>query len=672
MKHSLRHIAAFLLSFAILITPVVMTSPRAFSQDIPLLKIGEVQGAIADDEAEPQTFKSPYNNDRVRVQGIVTNLMMIDTSGRQLNLFFLQETPENSDGNPNTSDAIQVLIGAKTAFDDYTPILGDTITVEGKVEEFYDMTRLREIALVSVDGAVEDLNTAVPAFEYNPTGDALTVAQKSERLESMRVFVPEMSYVISGTHLYSSSNDSEVYVMRGDAPVAQRENLYERRVFRDTEALDDGSDNDNPYRISVEANVLKGLAYDYNVNLPPYSTYEVFTSPLTGNLVYAFARYTLQIDTLPEVQAGVAPDQNTPIVAADPATQFTVATFNVENLYDFYNDPFDINDNPENLAFNYVPRTLEAYQTHITKLARQIVEAMQSPDIIALQEVEDQDVCVSGGLIYGTCSGDTDNANSLPDVLEDLSIEIARLTDSAIIYMPAIDRDSADTRGITQAFLYRTDRVTMPIAPEDPILGPRPDDPNADRFPMNQEISNPKSLSRMFAIGTPQYDRAPLVGLFHIFPEGMTSPESPYIEVYVSANHFISNPDASNVLREGQAAYNIELAQSALAVNPDAYFVIAGDLNNYPYSSEVSLFNAVFNNLWDEIPAVSRYTYIYQGQTQTLDQILVTPALANLLASVGVAHVNSDYPYQFSEDATSLYAVTDHDPVVATFNFPTE
>ncbi|MBI5930995.1 MAG: endonuclease/exonuclease/phosphatase family protein [Chloroflexi bacterium] len=671
MKQSLRGLTAWLLCSSILIAPVGVMTPKAFSQDTPLLKIGEVQGAVTNDESDPQTFGSPHKNERVQVQGVVTNLMMIDTSGRQLNLFFLQETPENSDGDSNTSDAIQVLIGAKTAFDDYTPVLGDIITVEGKVEEFYDMTRLREIKLVSVDGQVEDLEAAVPSVEFNPTGETLAIDQMSERLESMRVFVPEMSYTISATHLYASSDDSEVYVMRGDVPVAQRENLYERRVWRDTEALDDGLAGDNPYRISVEANVLKGLAYDYNVNLPAYSTYETFTTPLTGNLVYAFARYTLQIDTLPEVQAGVAPDQNTPIVAADPASQFTIATFNVENLYDFYNDPFDINDNPENLAFNYVPRTLEAYQTHITKLAHQIVEALHSPDILGLQEIEDQDVCV-GGLIYGTCSNEVDNANGLPDALEDLSIEIAHLTNSAIIYMPAIDRDSADTRGITQAFLYRTDRVAMPIAPEDPILGPRPDDPNADKFPMNQEISNPKSLSKMFAIGTPQYDRAPLVGLFHIFPAGMTAPDSPYIEVYIADNHFISNPDASNVLREGQASYNIELAQSVLAANPDAYYIVAGDLNNYPYSSEVSLFEPVFNNLWDEIPAVSRYTYVYQGQTQTLDQILVSPALTELLASVGVAHVNSDYPYQLMEDATSLYHSTDHDPVVATFNFPAE
>lgn len=671
MRLSLPRFAALIWCTTLLIGFSGAETRTTFSQTVPLLKIGEVQGAVSDDETEPKTLKSPYNNDRVQVQGVVTNLMMIDTSGRQLNLFFLQETPENSDGDPNTSDAIQVLIGAKTSFDDYTPVIGDIITVEGKVEEFYDMSRLREIKLISVDGTVENLETAVPAVEFNPMGETLSIDQMCERLESMRVFVPEMTYAVSGTHLYVSSNDTEVYVIRGDAPVGQRENLYERRVFRDTETLDDGLSGGNPYRISVEANVLKGLAYDYNVNLPPYSTYDVFTSPLTGNLVYAYARYTLQIDALPEVQPSVAPDQNAPIVAADPATQFTVATFNVENLYDFYNDPFDHNDNPDNLSFNYVPRTLEAYQTHITKLARQIVEAMQSPDIIALQEVEDQDVCL-GGLIYGSCSGDSDNVNGLPDVLEDLSSEIARLTNSAILYMPAIDRDSADTRGITQAYLYRTDRVTMPIAPEDPILGPRPDDPNADKFPMNQEVSNPKALCRMFAIGTPQYDRAPLIGLFQIFPQGMTSPDSPYIEVYVSNNHFISNPDASNVLREGQAAYNLELAQSVLALNPDAYFIVAGDLNNYPYSTEVMLFDAVFNNLWDEIPAAARYTYIYQGQTQTLDQILVTPSLAELLASVGAAHVNSDYPYQFGEDATSLYSATDHDPVVATFNFPTE
>lgn len=670
MKYPIR-LTVLLCCLVMLTAPAGLLTQPVFSQDAPLLKIGEVQGAIADDESEPQTLKSPYSGDKVRVAGVVTNLIMIDNSGRQLNLFFLQETPENSDGDPNTSDAIQVLIGARAYFDDYTPVLGDIITVEGEVEEFYDMTRLREITLISVDGHIEDLNAAVPAIELNPTGEALEIARTYERIESMRVFVPEMSYVVSPTHLYSSSNDTEIYVIRGDVPVAQREDLYERRVFRDSEPLDDGLPGDNPYRISVESNVLKGLAYDYEVNLPASVTYEVFTSPLTGNLVYAFSRYTLQIDTLPEVQAGVSPAENTPIVASDRDTQFTIATFNVENLYDFFNDPFDINDNPDNLSFNYVPRSLEEYEGKITKLAMQILDGLHAPDIIALQELEDQDVCL-GGFIYGSCSDEADNTNGLPDVLEDLVSEIWALSGNTILYMPAIDRDSADTRGITQAFLYRNDHVTMPIAPEDAVLGPRPDDPNAEKFPMNQEISNPKSLSRMFAIGTPQYDRPPLIGLFHIYPDGPTSPDSPYIAVYVANNHFISNPDANNLLREGQAAYNIELAQSVLALNPDAFYVVAGDLNNFPDSSEVSLFNTVFDNLWDEIPPVSRYTYIFAGQSQTLDQILVTPNMTELVASVGVAHINSDYGYQFGDDPTSLYHAGDHDPVVATFNFPAE
>jgi predicted extracellular nuclease len=62
------------------------------------------------------------------------------------------------------------------------------------------------------------------------------------------------------------------------------------------------------------------------------------------------------------------------------------------------------------------------------------------------------------------------------------------------------------------------------------------------------------------------------------------------------------------------------------------------------------------------------YTYIFEGRTQTLDHILVSPALFDQLALVEVLHTNADYPLGDPEDS-SINRVSDHDPLVAIFNF---
>jgi predicted extracellular nuclease len=71
-------------------------------------------------------------------------------------------------------------------------------------------------------------------------------------------------------------------------------------------------------------------------------------------------------------------------------------------------------------------------------------------------------------------------------------------------------------------------------------------------------------------------------------------------------------------------------------------------------------------NVADALPPAERYSYIYQGVSQLLDHILVTPALAARQVRVDVLHVNADYPPSDPED-TSLRHSSDHDPVVATF-----
>ena len=60
------------------------------------------------------------------------------------------------------------------------------------------------------------------------------------------------------------------------------------------------------------------------------------------------------------------------------------------------------------------------------------------------------------------------------------------------------------------------------------------------------------------------------------------------------------------------------------------------------------------------------YTYIYQGESETLDHILVTPSLYAHTQHVHVLHTTADYPPQEPED-TSPLRVSDHDPLVVVF-----
>jgi hypothetical protein len=61
----------------------------------------------------------------------------------------------------------------------------------------------------------------------------------------------------------------------------------------------------------------------------------------------------------------------------------------------------------------------------------------------------------------------------------------------------------------------------------------------------------------------------------------------------------------------------------------------------------------------------SAYSYIFQGQTQTLDQIFDTPSLREDLTTARSAHVNADWPADHPGDGAR--GASDHDPLVAVY-----
>jgi predicted extracellular nuclease len=143
--------------------------------------------------------------------------------------------------------------------------------------------------------------------------------------------------------------------------------------------------------------------------------------------------------------------------------------------------------------------------------------------------------------------------------------------------------------------------------------------------------------------------------------------------IYILNNHFTSmsgGEEATEPRRNAQAAWNVEIANELLAEDPDAYLVVMGDLNSYNDSLPIqTLKESGLINLFDRLEPNQRYTYIYEGTSQVLDYILVSDSLLNLLISFDVLHSNADYALPDSDD-TSLFHISDHDPVIATFVLP--
>ncbi|MEJ2758809.1 MAG: hypothetical protein P8046_10050 [Anaerolineales bacterium] len=95
-----------------------------------------------------------------------------------------------------------------------------------------------------------------------------------------------------------------------------------------------------------------------------------------------------------------------------------------------------------------------------------------------------------------------------------------------------------------------------------------------------------------------------------------------------------------------------------------------GDLNSYYNSLPIqTLRDGGLVHAFDRLPADERYTYIYEGVSQTLDHILMTPELDGLVSKVTVLHVNADFPITAADDVSPLHK-SDHDPVIVIYIAP--
>lgn len=664
--------------------------------------IGEIQGQTADGEAG-RTDRSPFapatgngsSSTLFDVRGVITQKTLARTaSGTAQNGFFLQSRLSATDGDATTSDGVFVFTGSFTSLiGGYVPTVGDEVIIRARVSEFFFLTELSSASLVAKLASGLDVRTEVAVTDARPPADSLSADRFWERHEGEQFRVRAGSTVTGARDVFSSTMDSEIWLIDSEDPLQSRTDPFTRRVYRDPHPMDNDTlhffDDGNGNRILVGAQGIKAAAGDINALVPPARDFDALSQDAYGGLTFGFDKYSIMPAAL-SFTHGVDPADLSPPRAANRNEEYSVATFNVENLYDYRDDPFDGCDFTGNTGcpgvtppFDYVPASEAAYRDHLNGIATQIVESLHSPDLVLIQESEDQDICtVSGGALV---CGDTNNADGKADALQDLALAIAAAGGPA--YDTAYDRDGADDRGIVAAFLFRTDRLTL-AAPASVLTATPGVTYRSAGLAYNSDVSNPKSLNAVLPAdvdtstgvdGDNVYTRAPQVARFTVQAKPGSSDS---LTLWAVSNHYSSTPDARVGQRTEQAAYGAAIIQAIQASDPGARIVYGGDLNVFPRPDDPiaksdsdtpsdqlrALYDAGMRNLWEtlaaDVPAAA-YSYSFQGQAQTLDHLWVSEPLYDDLLQIRAAHVNAGYPVDdFTDGARGL---SDHDPQVALF-----
>ncbi|MCA9945701.1 MAG: lamin tail domain-containing protein [Anaerolineales bacterium] len=502
--------------------------------------------------------RSPYVGIEAATSGVVTAVFP------ELNGFFVQDL--QPDDNPATSDGLFVFTGVLPL----TVQVGDLLDVNGRVREISGQTALQVDSLADIELNSPGYTNVFTPVPYDPPQDPADALAYNEALEGVLVMVAEPALVVAPTTRFGEY--SLVHEKWGVTSVARTvESGFLMHV-------DDGS----------------AVSHDDQSSLPYVVTKGDWVANLVGPLAFTYGNYKIEPIGLPDI----AP-LNRPLatIRAAEEDELSIATFNVENLFDL------VIPHPSSPP---LPTVFE-YRAKLDKIAQTIV-AMGAPTIIGLQEVENLDV--------------------LQDLVEEEAL-------AEFGYEPFLVEGN-DSRGIDVGYLVRSDRATV------------------------ESVNAHDAPGELFA-------RPPLVmtATVHLAGGDQT--------VIVLNNHFLSlsaGEEATEPVRTAQAAWNVAVIEQLAANNPEAQFVVLGDLNSFYQTLPVDTLEAAgLQHVYRYLPEAERpYTYIFEGRTQTLDHMVVSPALFEQLALVEVLHSNADYPLGDPEDS-SLHHVSDHDPLVAIFRF---
>ena len=594
-------IIAALLLLALAVLLVVNLAPSR-----PVTHIWEIQG---------QAHRSPMEGQAVEdVPGIVTAVTR--------NGFWMQAPIP--DGNDATSDGIFVYTDSAPGVE-----VGDEVTVSGTVIEYRPGGESSNTTITQIVGspvAARPSGKELPApvvlgiggrmpptevIDDDATGDVETSGTYDphddgidfyESLEGMRVQVND-ALVVGPTNAYG-----ETWVV-GDGGAAATHLTVRGGVYIRAGDL-------NPERIQLDGLLYPGA-------WPALSVGARLSSPAIGVLHYSFGNYELLVTEPFRVdRSGEVSPERTALLGAP--TKLTVATLNVANL----------GGDATPVAFG--------------ERAMIVVRHLGAPDILAVEEMQDNN---------------GENSAGGPDGRRTFQRLVRAIEEGGgprYDYVQIDPQNGADGgapgANIRIGFLYNAARVGL-------VARPGGDATTPNHVLCADGVASLALNPGRVDPGHPAFrsSRKPLAGEFTF--NGQT--------VILIGVHFNSKGGddplfgrrqpprlGTETQRVNQARAVNAFVNEILACDPEANVIVLGDVNDFQFSPTVdALKGDVLHNLMDLLPENEQYSYVYQGNSQVLDQILVSGhVLDRLSPEYDVVHVNAEFTHDEQ--------VSDHDPAV--------
>ncbi|MFF4655147.1 endonuclease/exonuclease/phosphatase family protein [Streptomyces sp. NPDC001381] len=564
-------------------------------------------GTVRVHDIQGTTRLSPLAGQTVtRVPGVVTGVRTSGSKG-----YWIQDPAADSD--PRTSEGVFVYTGSAAP----TVAVGDSVLVSGKVSEYYPSSTSQSVTeLTGPTATVLSSGTALPSavtLDAASVPSAYIPTAGGGSIESL-----PLEPTVYAQDFYESTEGMRVSF--SDARVVGASDAYGElwvTVKPDENATVRGgalySSYDQP-----NTGRLKVMSLDTTASFPAANVGDELSGTTTGPLDYStYGGYDVQA-----TQLGALADHGLKqeVTRRQKGDELAVATYNVENL-----DALDD-------------------QQKFDRLAQGVAVNLNSPDIVALEEIQDDNGAANDGTVTSEAT-------------------LTRFTDAIRAaggpryqwryIAPADGRDGGEPGGnIRQVFLFNPKRVSFT------------DRAGGDAGTATSVVKTRKGVRLTYSPGRidPANDawdssRKPLVGEFVFHGE----------TVFVIANHFNSKggdqplhgryqPPArsSETQRQAQAAEVNTFVKSLLSADRNAKAVVLGDLNDYEFSRTVTTLTdgGVLTPLITTLPAAERYTYVYDGNSQTLDHILTSPAVTRF--DYDVVHLNAEFADQAS----------DHDPQI--------
>lgn len=608
---------------SIFILPILIFAFAVNINAQALISIAEIQG---------EKFRSEYADKLVKTQGIVTG---IRKSG-----FFIQTPDDKIDDNPKTSEGIWVYTQEEP---DSKIKIGDLVEVSGKISEFRQAKEVTSLFLTEFYKP----ETKILSSD-NPLPKPIVLTEEllnskvpldfMERFEGMRVQVNEFT-VTAPTGGYENRkegkfvSDGVFYGVVGNTPRPMREpgidalTVLFKKLPQTLPIFDM-----NPELLRVDSDGMNGgEAIDVTAGAK--------IKNLVGFVDYYERSYTLLVDfsVKPTVENLMKP------VIASPAgeREVTVASFNLHNFFD--------DETNSKIAGKETKLSSEQFERKLKKTSLAIRTVLSMPDVLGVIEVE--------------------NLIALKKLAKQLN------EDAVAAKLPnpqyeAYLEDGNDFRGIDVGYLIKSSKVKV-IKVEQLFKDVKLD--HKDANPNEHLFDRPPMLMQLEVADAKKGDKLAFTVIINHFKsflgveddkDGDRVQNKRRMEAELLAKFLVDrqkeNPNELMVVMGDFNAFQFA----------DGYNDLMGALKGRPEKNVVTPSKDVFNtgliNIVEtnSIRPENRYSYIYDGNAQVLDHILINKPIIDYAKKFGYARFNADFPIVYENDVNRPERVSDHDAPV--------